>query len=134
MLVTDSGPTTIQGSSAGDLVLVVGAGGGITYMLIMAATTPSASSTATTCILGDTSFSAGDDTIVAGAGNDTIVTGAGSTLVDAGTGNAFIVTNDGLGQAGDTVFLESGQNIVAANGHAGFGGDRRRRANHLCRQ
>ena len=115
VVVFDNGPLTIQGSGAGDLILVTGVDPRATYV-------DSGGNNAIGFVdgnnlyQGDTAFNAGNDTIVAGSGFDTIITGVGSSLVNSGTGDAFIVTNDGVGQAGDTVYLEGGQNIVAANG------------------
>jgi len=57
------------------------------------------------------------DTVIGGTGNDTINTGNGNTIVRSGTGYDSITLNDtGSGAYNDQVYLDTGVNVVIANG------------------
>jgi hypothetical protein len=57
------------------------------------------------------------DIVIGGTGNDTITTGTGDTQVRSGTGYDSITLNDtGSGAYNDQVYLDTGVNVVLANG------------------
>ncbi len=111
---TISGPTTVNvDSTGGDSVLV-------------AAITPEAivNSAGTDNLIvfidGDNTYNGGTssgDTVIGGTGQDTINTGVGDTQVRSGTGYDSITLNDtGSGAYNDQVFLDTGNNLVIADG------------------
>jgi Ca2+-binding RTX toxin-like protein len=73
---------------------------------------------------GDNVYSGGAssrDTVIGGTGNDTVNTGTGPTLVRAGIGSDSITLNDTVaGAYSDTVYLDTGRNLVVANGRGDY--------------
>jgi hypothetical protein len=112
---TISGATTINldSTGAGDSVLVAA---------INPETTVNSAGTDNLIVFidGNNTYNGGTstgDTVVGGTGDDTINTGSGNTLVRSGTGHDSITLNDtGPGAYNDTVFIDSGNNLVIADG------------------
>jgi hypothetical protein len=128
--VDANGPVTVTGSGSGDDVLVAGINAATTYDAVGGnnlVTFVDGNNTYN----GDTTSSAGTDTIVAGSDKDTIYTGGGAANVFSGTGDALIVLQDTLAAAatGDPtsidptyynqfVRLDDGQDTVEMKGVA----------------
>jgi hypothetical protein len=128
--VDTDGAVTVTGSGTGDTLLAEGDGSSTTYDDVGGSNDIIFVSGDNT-YNGDTSSSAGSDTIVAGSGSDSIYTGAGAALVYSGTGSALIDMQDTM-TAGATsdptslnsadynqfAILDDGTNTVYMNGVA----------------
>jgi hypothetical protein len=114
-----NGATTVQGNTTGIEAIFQGTGNAATFQdnggnnLIVFVDGDNH-------YIGDTTGSAGNDTIVAGSGYDTIDTGYGKSTVNSGTGSAVINLNDtapaSAGSYNAYVWLDDGTNTVNANG------------------
>ncbi len=115
---TIAGAAVINGDSAGgDSILVVGSDPATTINSF-------GNGNLIVFINGDNLYDGGassGDTVIGGTGNDTITTGTGLTLVRPGTGSAVVTLNDtGPGAYNDTVYIDTGRNLVVANGHGDY--------------